>query len=73
MTEVVAGRRELPLFFPHHDLGLRYDGASARRGGRRRGAARPGSRAYEPRLAAGERLPAAYALGPLDAGRYAPP
>ena len=30
VTEVVAGRRELPLFFPHHDLGLRYDGASAR-------------------------------------------
>ena len=72
VTEVVAGRRELPLFFPHHDLGLRYDGASARAAAADAVEhARPGSRAYEPRLAAGERLPAAYALGPLDAGRYA--
>ena len=72
MTEVVDQRCELPLFFPHHDLGLRYDGASARAAAADAVEhARPGSRLYEPRLAAGERLPAACALGPLDAGNYA--
>ena len=59
---------ELPLFFPRHDLGLRYDGGSAAAAAdAAAAAARPGSRAYAPRVAPGERLPdcaAAFRLGP---------
>ena len=71
LAAVLEREAELPLFFPHHDLGLRYDGASAAAAAEAAlDGARPASKAYVPALAPGERLPECAAAHRLDPTRH---